>query len=54
MPEDDPVWEDTEAQVLLCQATIEAERREELKKQLQFGLDIVQYLKKETKWKQCY
>ena len=30
-----------EAQVLLCQATNEAERREELKKQLQFGSDIV-------------
>ena len=35
------MWEDTEAQVLLCQATNEAERREELKKQLRFGLDIV-------------
>ena len=31
VPEDDPVWEDTEAQVLLCQATNEAERREELR-----------------------
>ena len=39
--EDDPVWEDPEAQVLLCQATNEAERREELKKQLRFGSDIV-------------
>ena len=41
VPEDDPVWEDTEAQVLSCRATNEAERRQELKKQLQFGSDIV-------------
>ena len=41
VPEDDPVWEDSEVQVLLCQATNEAERREELKKQLRFGSDIV-------------
>ena len=41
VPEDDPVWEDSEVQVLLCQATNEAERREELKKHLQFGSDIV-------------
>ena len=40
VPEDDPVWEDTEAQVVLCQATNEVERREELRNQLRFGLDI--------------
>ena len=40
VPENDPLWEDTEAQVLLCQARTEAERSAEVKKQLQLGLDL--------------
>ena len=40
MPEDDKVWEDTEAQVLLCKANTEVERSEELKKQLWLGSDL--------------
>ena len=38
--EDDPVWEDSETQVLMCQTRSMSERYEQLKEQLQIGAQL--------------
>ena len=40
VPEEDPVWVESGTQVLLCQASNQKERNNQLKEQLQFGAQL--------------